>query len=42
MAALTGDVLAENVAMLSLARQLVFTAEGQKAGEIRVTLPLGS
>src|SRR5688572_25606870 len=38
--ALVGDVLAENAAMLALARDLGFTAETEDSGIVRVTLPL--
>jgi len=38
--ALVGDVLAENTAMLALARDLGFSAIPQEAGVIRVSLPL--
>jgi acetyltransferase len=38
--ALVGDVLAENAAMLALARDLGFAAETGDSGIVRVTLPL--
>jgi acetyltransferase len=38
--ALVGEVLAENTAMLALARDLGFTAQSGEAGIVRVTLPL--
>jgi acetyltransferase len=37
---LFGEVLAENSAMLALARDLGFSAQGGEAGIVRVTLPL--
>jgi acetyltransferase len=39
---LVGDVLAENSAMLALARELGFTAETEDSGIVRVKLPLTS
>jgi acetyltransferase len=38
---LIGHVLAENMPMLELARELGFTAGADDAGVVRVTLPLG-
>jgi RimJ/RimL family protein N-acetyltransferase len=37
---LIGEVLAENAAMLALARGLGFSATPQEAGIVRVSLPL--